>query len=107
LKPVLTEGDLRNLLVSAAVGLLLSLGACASSGVNPGAASHFKPGVTTRADAVAALGQPASVYEASDQTKTLTWAASGGLFDSDSTKGLSIQFGPDGRMVRIVSAPKD
>jgi hypothetical protein len=101
------EDDLRNLLAPAAVGLLLSLGACVSSGVDPGAASRFKPGVTTRAAVVAQLGQPASVYEASDQTKTLTWAAGGGLFDSGSTKGLSIQFGPDGRMVRIVSAPKD
>ena len=94
------------MLIPIAAATLLGLAACASTGVDPGAAARFKPGVTTRADAVAELGQPASVYEASDETKTLTWAASGGLFDSDTTKGLSIQFGPDGKMIRIVSAPK-
>ena len=97
---------MRTILISAAAAALLALSACASSGVDPGAAARFKPGVTTRADAVAQLGPPASVYEASDETKTLTWAASGGLFDSDTTKGLSIQFGPDGKMIRVVSAPK-
>lgn len=97
---------MRKFALLAAAAALLSLGACASSGVDPGAAARFKPGVTTRADAVAQLGPPASVYDASDETKTLTWAAGGGLFDAGSTKGLSIQFGADGKMIRVVAAPK-
>ena len=89
----------------ALVGVLASLAACASSGVDPGAAAHFKPGVTTRAEVIKRLGPPASVYDGQDETRTLTWAKSGGLFDAGTTKGLSIQFGPDDKMVRVVSRP--
>jgi hypothetical protein len=85
--------------------MVLALAACASTGVDPGAAKKFKPGVTTRAEVVKRLGPPASIYDGQDETKTLTWAKSGGLFDSRTTKGLSIQFGADDKMVRIVSAP--
>ena len=85
--------------------MVLVLAACASTGVDVGAAKTFKPGVTTRAEVIKRLGPPASVYDAQDETKTLTWAKSGGLFDSASTKGLSIQFGADDKMVRIVSVP--
>lgn len=92
-------------LTSAAVGALLILTACASSGVDPGAAAHFKPGVTTRTEVIKRLGPPASVYIGSDETKTLSWAKTGGLFDQGSTKGLSIQFGPDDKMRRVVSQP--
>lgn len=81
------------------------LTACATSGVDPGAAAHFKPGVTTRAQAIKRLGPPASVYDGLDETKTLTWAKSGGLFDAGTTKGLSIQFGADDKMIKVVSQP--
>jgi hypothetical protein len=96
---------LRKILLSVAMGALFMLAACASTGFDPDAAARFKPGVTTRAEAIARLGAPASVYDGADETKTLTWAKDGGLFDSGSTKGLSIQFGPDDRMVRMVSQP--
>jgi len=96
---------LPKILTSVAIGALLTLTACASSGVDPGAAAKFKPGVTTRAEVVKRLGPPASVYDGSDETKTLTWAKDGGLFDAGSTKGLSIQFGPDDKMVRVVGQP--
>ena len=91
--------------LSAVIGALLVLTACASSGVDPGAAAHFKPGVTTRAEVIKRLGPPASVYDGADETRTLTWAKTGGLFDSGSTKGLSIQFGPDDKLVRVVGQP--
>lgn len=96
---------MRKTLTIAAVGALLVLAACASSGVDPGAAKHFKPGVTTRAEIVKRLGPPASIYVGLDQTSTLSWAKTGGMFDSGSTKGLSIQFGPDGKMIQVVSQP--
>jgi hypothetical protein len=95
----------RKILTFVAVGALLTSSACASSGVDPGAAKHFRPGVTTRAEVVKRLGPPASVYVGLDQISTLSWAKTGGLFDSGSTKGLSIQFGPDGKMIRVVSQP--
>ena len=88
-----------------ALGALLTLAACASSGVDPHAAAHFKPGVTTRTEVIKRLGPPASVYDGTDETKTLTWAKSGGLFDSGSTKGLSIQYGADDKMEQVASQP--
>lgn len=96
---------MRQFLRVAAVGAFLGLAACATSGVNPGAAKQFKPGVTTRAEVVKRLGPPASVYVGADETRTLSWAKSGGMFNSGTTKGLSIQFGPDDKMMRIVSQP--
>ena len=87
------------------IGVLLLLAACASSGVDPEAAKHFKPGLTTRAQVVKRLGPPASVFDGSDETKTLTWAKTGSLFNGDTTKGLSIQFGPDDKMIKVVSGP--
>lgn len=94
-----------NILTSAAMGALLALTACASSGVDPGATRHFKPGVTTRAQVIKRLGPPVSIYVGLDETNTLTWAKTGGLFNGDATKGLSIQFGPDDKMVKVVSQP--
>ena len=89
----------------ALIGVVLALSACASSGVDPDAAAKFKPGVTTRAEVIKRLGPPASVYDGLDQTRTLTWAKSGGLFDPGTTKGLSIQFGPDDKFIKVVSRP--
>ena len=95
---------MRKILTPLAVGALLVLSGCASSGVAPGVAAHFKPGVTTRAQAIKRLGPPASVYDGADETKTLTWASGAGLFSSG-TKGLSLQFGPDDKFLRVVSQP--
>lgn len=69
-------------------------------------ASRFAPGVTTRAQAIAALGPPSSIYDQADGSRTISWARNGGLFAESQTRSLSIQFGPDDRMIRIVpSAP--
>jgi hypothetical protein len=67
------------------------------------ASGHFSPGVTTRAQAVAQLGPPSSIYDLADGSRTVTWARDGGLFAPSDTRSLSIQFGPDDRMIRIVS----
>jgi hypothetical protein len=96
---------MRNAIFSATIGAAMALTACATSGVDPGAAKQFKPGVTTRAEVIKRLGPPASVYDGVDETRTLSWAKTGGLFDSGSTKGLSIQFGPDDKMIKLVSQP--
>ena len=96
---------MRNIATSAMFGATLALAACATSGVDPGAAKHFTPGVTTRAEVIKRLGPPASVYDGTDETRTLTWAKTGGMFDSGTTKGLSIQFGPDDKMIKVVSQP--
>lgn len=96
---------MRKLLTPVAIAALAILTACATSGVDPDAAKHFKPGVTTRAEVIKRLGPPASVFDGRDETRTLTWAKTGGLFDSGTTKGLSIQFGPDDKMVKVVAQP--
>lgn len=83
----------------------LALAACADGQgayVN-GAAGHFTPGVTTRAQAVAQLGPPSSIYDRADGSRIVTWARTGGLFNESETKGLSILFDPDNKMIRVVS----
>jgi hypothetical protein len=65
-------------------------------------ASHFTPGVTTRAQAIAQLGPPSSVYQQANGTRTLSWARTGGLFAESDTRSLAIDFGPDDRMIRVV-----
>jgi hypothetical protein len=67
------------------------------------ATSHFTPGVTTRAQAVTELGAPSSVYDLADGSRTLTWARNGGLFNESETRSLSILFGPDDKMIRVVA----
>ena len=81
--------------------LLLALGGCADGGGDPSTAAHFRPGVTTRAEAVAQFGAPSSIFRHADGTTTLTWARGGGLFNPGETRGLSIVFGPDDKLVRI------
>jgi hypothetical protein len=84
--------------------LALSLGACADGqGVYASAASsHFAPGATTRAQAIAELGPPSSIYDQADGSRTLSWARNGGLFAESETRSLSIQFGPDDKMIRVI-----
>jgi hypothetical protein len=93
-------------LVTAVVGAL-ALAACADGGgaLVSSATSHFAPGVTTRADAVKALGPPSSVYEAANGETTVSWARDGGLFNADETRQYAIVFGPDGTMLRVVATP--
>jgi hypothetical protein len=87
--------------------LTLACAACADGGgaFVSSAASHLTPGVTTRADALKALGPPSSVYEAANGEKTLSWARDGGLFNSGETHQYAIVFGPDDKMIRVASAP--
>ena len=59
--------------------------------------------MTTRADAIKALGPPSSVYQAANGEKTLSWARDGGLFAGDETHQYAVVFGPDDKMVRVAS----
>jgi hypothetical protein len=89
----------------AVVVMALALVGCADGEgdfVN-GTSSHFTPGTTTRAQAVAQLGPPSSIYQLADGTRTVTWARTGGLFNPGETQGLLIMFGPDDKMIRVVS----
>jgi hypothetical protein len=97
----------RILLAALALGATGALDACAdgSGAFMQQTASRFTPGVTTRAEAVAALGSPSSIYEAANGEKTLSWARDGGLFNPGETRQLALVFGPDDRLVRIVPEP--
>ncbi len=98
---------MRTLALLAAVIATLACAACVDGGgaLVSSAASHFTPGVTTRTDAIAALGPPSSVYEAANGEKTLAWARDGGLFAGDETHQYAAVFGPDDKMLRVASAP--
>ena len=89
--------------VLAMVFLALALGACADQEpYGSDTASRFSPGVTTRAQAIAELGPPSSIYDQADGSRTVSWARNGGLLAESQTRSLSIQFGPDDKMIRIV-----
>jgi hypothetical protein len=93
-------------LVAAAVAALACTACADGAGALVSAASsHFTPGVTTRADAVKALGPPSSVYDAANGEKTLSWARDGGLFNASETRQYAIVFGPDDKMLRAVASP--
>ena len=94
---------MRTFALLVAVAAALASAACAD-GVSA-ASSHFTPGVTTRADAIKTLGAPSSVYEAANGERTLSWARDGGLFNSDETRQYAVVFGPDDKMLRVVSPP--
>ncbi len=98
---------MRTFALLAAVIAALTCAACADGGgaFVSAASSHFTPGVTTRTDALKALGPPTSVYEAANGEKTLSWARDGGLFNGDETRQYAILFGPDDKMIRVASAP--
>jgi hypothetical protein len=87
--------------LGAASAVVLTIGGCAGGQEANDIAGHFTPGSTTRAEAIAQLGAPSSVFDQADGSKTVTWARDGGLFNPDETHGLSIVFGPDDKMVRV------
>lgn len=83
----------------------LALAACADGqgAYVSSTSSRFSPGLTTRSEAVAQLGPPSSVYQQADGSRIVTWARNGGLFNEAETRSLSILFGPDEKMIRVVS----
>lgn len=91
----------------AAVAAVLGCAACVDGGASfvASASSHFTPGVTSRADAIKALGPPTSVFEAANGEKTLSWARDGGIFNGEETRQYAVVFGPDDKMIRTVSTP--
>ena len=94
---------MRTFALLVAVSAALACAACADD--VSATSSHFTPGVTTRADAIKALGAPSSVYEAANGERTLSWARDGGLFNSGETRQYAVVFGPDDKMLRVVSTP--
>ena len=79
--------------------LLLLLAACADTGsANSHKLSELVPGVTTQADAIAKLGQPAASRKIGSRT-ALQWT------DTSSSKPASIVvlFGMDGRMIEAAT----
>lgn len=89
-------------LVFVAAALALSGCADGQGAFANGTASHFSPGITTRAQAVAQLGPPSSIYDRADGSRILTWARTGGLFNESETRGLSILFDAGNKMVQIM-----
>ncbi|CAB3724396.1 hypothetical protein [Achromobacter piechaudii] len=97
----------RNLLAGAAIALLLC--ACAATGHNfdPGKLSTLTPGQTTLEEASRALtAPPDKLYRQTDGTLLALWSfkitfVADGLY---SRKEALLQFGPDGRLVRLVDS---
>jgi hypothetical protein len=92
----------------AVAAVFLSAAACTDGGsaFDSSASQHFVPGVTTRNEAVAALGPPSSVYQAANGETTLSWARDGGLFNPGETRQYAVVFGPDDKMIRVAATPK-
>jgi hypothetical protein len=97
----------RTLALSLCLAAALTCTACldGEEALVSSASGHFAPGVTTRTQAIAALGKPSSVFESANGDKTLSWARDGGLFNPGETKQYSVEFGPDDKMIRVVSEP--
>lgn len=96
-----------HLLAVAAIALLL--GGCAATGHNfdPGKLSTLTPGQTTLEEASRALtAPPDKIYKQTDGTLLALWAfkitfVTDGLY---SRKEALLQFGPDGRLLRLVDS---
>jgi hypothetical protein len=99
------EAAVRKVVAMVWAAVALSLCGCADGqgALANAASSHFAPGITTRTAAIAELGPPSSVYDQADGSRTLSWARTGGLFNEDETRALSIMFGPDDKMIKIVA----
>ncbi|MGV2865964.1 hypothetical protein [Achromobacter sp. ESBL13] len=97
----------RHLLAAAAIALLL--GGCAATGHNfdPGKLGTLTPGQTTLEEASRALtAPPDKLYRQTDGTQLALWSfkitfVADGLY---SRKEALLQFGPDGRLMRLVDS---
>ncbi|MDR6599161.1 MULTISPECIES: hypothetical protein [Achromobacter] len=96
-----------HLLAAAAIAVLLA--GCAATGHNfdPGKLSTLTPGQTTLEDASRALtAPPDKLYKQTDGTLLALWSfkitfVTDGLY---SRKEALLQFGPDGRLMRLVDS---
>jgi hypothetical protein len=98
--PLLSGAIMKSILL---VPCLIALGSvgCAVSGhkVNPEAVAQFKPGVTTKAEAIAVMGRPRSYSLDGVGNLHLTWTwARATIFSTDS-QAYMLVFGPDGVML--------
>jgi len=95
---------MRALALAVLAGLAVGVAACTDTFVESNA-EGFAPGVTTRAQAIAVLGPPSSIYQAANGETTVSWARGGGLFNPGETRQYAIVFGPDDRMIRVAAKP--
>lgn len=88
----------------AALGLSL-LAACTSVGpdFSMGEVERMKPGQTTFSEAQRVLGQPTTLAREADGSTRAGWARAETMGPVTSSRAVMILFGPDGRMVRVLS----
>ncbi len=79
------------------------LAGCASVGQDFSMADvdAMQPGITTFQDAVAKLGQPASISAAGDGIMAASWMRITAGMGSSSNKTVIIVFGKDNKMIRV------
>lgn len=95
----------------ALAGALAGLSACTTTGhgFNSGGASRLEPGVSTYADAVAAMGAlPMNTYQQRDGTFTAHWYVRQSVLTDAiyRSKEAYLLFGPDGRFLRLLGVSK-
>lgn len=83
--------------------LTLSLAGCMTMGrpFDPNTVRQFKPGVTTRQDAITALGPPSAESDAGRDQTLLQWQYIHGTMFGGSGAHAAILFGSDGKMVNL------
>lgn len=89
---------------SVVAGIALIAG-CASVGQDFDMAEvdRLQPGVTTLEEAKERLGKPRSISNSADGSYGVTWVRAQALMGSVSSKGVSILFDKDGKMIRVVT----
>lgn len=94
--------NIRTGVLAACLGLLA---ACTSVGPDFSMAEvdRMKPGVTSLGQAQQALGQPTTLTREADGSTRAGWARAETMGPVTSSRAVMILFGPDGRMVRVIS----
>lgn len=91
-------------LVNALAGIALIAG-CASVGqdFDMTEVDRLQPGVTTLEQVKQRLGKPRRIDNTADGLVGVTWTRAQAVMGSISTKGVTILFDKDGKMVRVVT----
>ncbi|MFJ6023557.1 hypothetical protein ACIQC9_03010 [Brevundimonas sp. NPDC092305] len=93
----------RTLILIAAVALAQPLAGCMTSGPRFTMAEvrTLKPGVTTKAEAIALLGEPSARSAMADGSELLQWMFTEAIYIAAEGRHVAILFGADGKMIRI------
>lgn len=88
-----------------ALVVLALIAGCASVGqdFDMTEVDRLQPGVTTLEQAKERLGKPHTITNSADGRYGVTWIRSQAVIGSVSSKGVSILFDKDGKMIRIVT----